>query len=111
MQYGPSYSSSAAMKPEKSESAQSRCAVQVRRAAFFPPGLDPVPDRGAGDEHAVIAPQGPAGGAVGQAVLNHQADGGVDDAAGVVAARVGQIGHVGVEVAAALGAEVSGVEH
>src|SRR5512135_1188692 len=44
MQNGPSYSSSAAMKPEKSESAQSRCSVQVCRAAFFPPGLDPVLD-------------------------------------------------------------------
>src|SRR5262245_45648266 len=111
MQKGPSSSSSAAMKPEKSESAQSRCAVPVRRAAFFPPGLDPVLDRGEGDEHAVVAPQGPAGGAVRQTVFDHQADGRVDDAAGVVAARVGQVGHVGVEVPAALRAEVPGVEH
>jgi hypothetical protein len=111
MQNGPSYSSSAAMRPEKSESAQSRCSVQVSCAAFFPPGLDPVLDRGEGDEHAVVAPQGPFGGAVGQAVLNHQADGGVDDPPGVVAAGVGQVGHVGVEVLAALRAEVPGVEH
>src|SRR5512142_1482089 len=111
MQNGPSYSSSAAMKPEKSESARSRCSVQVCRAAFFPPGLDPVLDRGGGDEHAVVAPQGPFGGAVGQAVLDPQADGVVDDAAGVVAAGMGQVGHVGVEVLAALRAEVPGVEH
>src|SRR5512135_3578657 len=111
MQNGPSYSSSAAMKPEKSESAQSRCSVPVCRAAFFPRGLDPVLDRGVGDEHAVVAPQGPAGGAVGQAVLDDQPDGGVDDAAGVVTAGVGHVGHVGVEVPAAPGAIVPGVEH
>src|SRR3954470_11220147 len=111
MQNGPSYSSSAAMKPEKSESAQSRCSARVCRAAFFPPGLDPVLDRGEGDEHAVVAPQGPLGGAVRQGVLDHQPDGGVDDPAGVVAAGAGQAGHVGVEVLAAPGAEVLGVEH
>src|SRR3954452_6933560 len=111
MQKGPSYSSSAAMKPENSESAQSRWAVRPCRAAFFPPGLDPILDRGVGDEHAVVAPQGPSGGAVGQAVLDDQADGSVDDPVGVVTAGVGQVGHVGVEVPAALRAEVPGVEH
>src|SRR5512135_3597725 len=99
------------MKPEKSESAQSRCAVQLGRAALFPPGLDPVLDRGAGDEHAVVAPQGPAGGAVREAVLDDEPDGRVDDPAGVVAAGVGQVGHVDVEVPSATGAVVSGVEH
>jgi hypothetical protein len=64
-----------------------------------------------GDEHAVVAPQGPFGGTVRQAVFDHQPDGGVDDPAGVVAAGVGQVGHVGVEVLAALRAEVLGVEH
>src|SRR5262249_32936515 len=101
MQNGPSYSSSAAMEPEKSERAQSRCSVSIRRAAFFPPGLDPVLDRGGGDEHAVIAPQGPCGRAIGQAVLDDQPDGGVDDPAGVMAAGVGQVGGIGVEVLAA----------
>src|SRR5262249_15694450 len=101
MQNGPSYSSWAAMKPEKSERAQSRCSVSTRRAAFFPPGLDPVLDRGVGDEHAVIAPQGPCGRAIGQAVLDDQPDGGVDDPAGVMAAGVGQLGGGGVEVLAA----------
>src|SRR5512142_2323980 len=99
------------MEPEKSQSAQSRCSVQVWCAAFFPPGLDPVLDRGEGDEHAVVAPQGPAGGAVAQAVLDDEPDGGVDDAAGVVTAGVGQVGHVGVEVPAAAGAVVAGGEH
>src|SRR4051812_743642 len=94
------------MKPEKSESAQSRCSVSLRRAAFFPPGLDPVLDRGEGDEHAMVAPQGPAGGAIGQPVLDDQPDGQVDDPAGVMAAGVGQVGGVGVEVLAAAAAVV-----
>src|SRR5438874_12589706 len=111
MQNGPSYSSSAAMKPEKSESAQARYSVGIRRSAFFPPGLDPVLDRGVGDEHAVIAPQGPSGTAIGQAVLDDQADGSLEDAAGVVAAGGGQVGHVGVEVIPIRGSVVPGVEH
>jgi hypothetical protein len=49
----------------------------------------------------MIAPQGPGGRAIGQAVLGDQPDGGLDDPAGVVAAGVGQIGGVGVEVLAA----------
>ncbi len=62
----------------------------------------------------MIPPEAPAGGAVRQAVLDDQPDGGVDDPAGVVAAGVGQVGHVGhvdVEVLAAAGAVVPGVGH
>src|SRR5918998_2648188 len=81
----------------------------MRRAAFFPPGLDPVLDRGVGDEDAVITPEMPTGGAEGQAVLDDQADGQVDDAVGVVAARRGEVGRLGVEVLAAVGAVVLGV--
>jgi hypothetical protein len=109
MQNGPSYNSSAAMEPEKSASAQSRCSVSIRRAAFFPPGLDPVRDRGVGDEDAMIPPEAPAGGLIRQAVLDDEADGRGDDALGVVAAGSGQVGAVGVEVLAALRAEVLGV--
>ena len=54
----------------------------------------------------MFSPEGPTGGAIRQAILNDQADGGVDDASGVVAAGVGEVGHVGVEVLAALGAVV-----
>src|SRR5262245_59850531 len=46
-----------------------------------------------------------------QAVLDHQSNGGVDDPACVMAPGVGQVGHVGVEGAAALRAVVLGVEH
>ncbi|MBV8402528.1 MAG: hypothetical protein JOZ17_27985 [Acetobacteraceae bacterium] len=59
----------------------------------------------------MVAPEGPGGGAVRQAILDDQADGGVDDRAGVVAAGVGQVGHVRVEVPATAGAVMAGVEH
>jgi hypothetical protein len=97
------------MYPEKSFKAQSRCSVSIRRAAFFPPGLDPVLDRGVGDEDPMIAPEAPAGGLIRQAVLDDEADRRGDDAFGVVAAGGGQVGAVGVEVLAALRAEVLGV--
>jgi hypothetical protein len=77
------------MEPEKSARAQSRCSAQVCRAAFFPPGLDPVLDRGERDEHAVVAPQRPLGDAVRESVLDDQADCYLHDAAGVVAAGMG----------------------
>src|SRR5215472_4742105 len=111
MQNGPSSSSSTARKPEKSASAQSRCSASIRRAAFFPPGLDPVLDRGVGDKHAVVAPEGPFGGPIREAVLDDQPDGEVDDPAGVMAAGVSPVGHIGVEVLAAAGAVVLGIEH
>src|SRR5689334_7322856 len=57
----------------------------------------------------MIAPEAPAGGLVGQAVLDDEADRRGDDAPGVVAAGGGQVGGVGVEVLAALRAEVLGV--
>ena len=82
--------------------------MSSRRAAFFPPGLDPVLDRGVGDEDAMVPPEAPAGGLVRESVLDDEADGRGDDASGVVAAGGGQVGAVGVEVPAALRAEVLG---
>ena len=58
----------------------------------------------------MVSPEGPTGGAIRQAILNDQADGGVDDASGVVAAGVGEVGHVGVEVLATVGAIMLGVD-
>jgi hypothetical protein len=49
----------------------------------------------------MVAPEGPFGGAIGEAVLDDQPDGGVDDPSGVMAAGGGQVGGVGVEVLAA----------
>ena len=59
----------------------------------------------------MIAPEAPTGGAVREAVLDDQPDGGLDDAAGIVTAWSGQVGHVGVEELAAAGAIVLGIEH
>src|SRR5262249_8849097 len=100
MQNGPSYSSSAAMYPEKSANAQSRCSVSIRRAAFFPPGLDPVLDRRPGDEDTVVSPEAPAGGLIRQAVLDDQADRRGADPPGGMTARRGQAGGIRVEVLA-----------
>src|SRR5262245_53824608 len=79
-------------------------------STFFPPGcLDPVLDGGVGDEDAVVAPQVPTGGLVGQAVFGHQADGHSLDAAGVQAFGQGQVGEIDAEVATAVGATMLGV--
>ena len=50
-----------------------------------------------GDEDAVVAPEVPTGGLVGQAVLGHQADRQSLDAAGVVALGQSQIGQIDAE--------------
>src|SRR5512143_3993334 len=81
----------------------------MRGTAFFPPGLDPILDRGARHEHAMIAPEVPARGAGWQAVLDAQPDGQVDDPMGVVTSRRRQIGGVSVKVRATPGIVVLGV--
>ena len=81
----------------------------MRRAAFFPPGLDPVLDGGPGDEDAMIPPEMPTRRPVRQAVLDDQADRRLLHAMGVVALGQGQVGHVGIEAPAAVGAAVLGV--
>ena len=67
---------------------------------LFPPGLHPVLDGGEGNKHAVIAPQMPAGGLIGQAVLDDEAHGQGHDAMGVVGFGQRIVGHVRVEVLA-----------
>ena len=57
----------------------------------------------------MIPPEAPAGGLVGQAVLDDEADGPGHDPLGVMAAGGGQVATVGVEVLAAGGAVVLGV--
>jgi nicotinamide mononucleotide (NMN) deamidase PncC len=68
-------------------------------------------DRGIRDEHAVVAPESPTGGAIRQAVLDDQADSGVDDASCVVTARRSKVGHIGVKILAAGQAVVLRVKH
>src|SRR5689334_3149038 len=102
MQKGPSYSSSAATYPEKSANAQSRKSGSMRPCAFFPPGLDPVLDRGKRDKDAVVAPEVPTRRPVGQAVFDHQPDRQIHHAVGVLSAGWCQIREVRVKVLATL---------
>src|SRR5215210_126006 len=65
-------------------------------STFFPPSrLDPVLDGGVGDEDAVVAPQVPAGGLVGQAIFGDETGGPLLDAASVSAVRQSQVGEIG----------------
>jgi len=73
-------------------------------SAFFPPGLNPVLNRGPGNKHPVIAPEVPTGGLIGQSVFDHQTNGQRDDAVRVMGTWQGQVRHVGVKVFVALGA-------
>src|SRR4029453_5375094 len=76
----------------------------MRACAFFSPSLPPVLNRRKGDEDAVVAPEVPTRRTVGQTVLDHQPHCQIDHTVGVVTARWCQIGHVGIEVPATLGA-------
>jgi hypothetical protein len=75
---------------------------------FFPRALHPVLDGGEGDEDPVVTPQVPAGGAVGQRVLDDQAHGQPLHAAGVQAPGRGEVGEVGGEATAAAAAAMPG---
>src|SRR5215475_8308671 len=102
MQKGPSYSSSAATYPEKSVKAQSRKSVSIRACAFFSPRLDPVLDRGKRDKDAVVAPEVPTRGSVGQAVFDYQPYRQIHHAVRVLSAGWRQIREVRVKVLATL---------
>src|SRR4029434_2609563 len=101
-QKGPSYSSSAATYPEKSANAQSRKAGSMRACAFFPPSLDLVLDGGKGDKDAVVAPEVPTRGPVGQAVFDHQPYRQIHHVVGILSAGWRQIREVRVKVLATL---------
>ena len=79
----------------------------MRSSAFFPPGLDPVLNRGERDEDAMVSPKAPTGHAIRQTVLHDQSHGQVDHAVRVVTARRSQCPHVRVEVLPAVGAKVN----
>jgi hypothetical protein len=80
------------------------------RAAFFPPGLHPVLDSGEGNEDAMVAPQMPASGLIGQSILDHESDSQRHDTMGVVRFGQGVVGRVGVEVLVAPAAVMLGVD-
>src|SRR5215475_5737234 len=111
MQKGPSYSSSAATYPEKSAKAQSRKSVSMRACAFFSPSLDPVLDGRKRDKDAVVAPEMPTRGPVGQAVFDHQPHRQIHHAVGVLTAGWGQIGEVRAKVLATLCTVMLGIGH
>jgi len=66
-------------------------------------------DSGERDKDAVVAPQMPTGGLIGQAVLDDESHGQGDDAMGIMGPRHGVVGHVCVEVFAAVGAAMLGI--
>src|SRR5262245_1897704 len=74
----------------------------MRACAFFPPSLDPVLDRREGDKDAVVAPEVPTRGPIGQAVLDHQPYRQIHHAVRVLTAGRGEIGEVRIKVFAAL---------
>src|SRR5215813_7169461 len=74
----------------------------MRACAFFPPSLDPVLDRREGDKDAVVAPEVPTRGPIGQAVLDHQPYRQINHAVRVLTAGRGEIGEVRIEVLATL---------
>ena len=57
----------------------------------------------------MIPPEVPRGGAIGEAVFHHQPDSQRDDPRRVMAARWGEVSHVGIEVGVAGDAVVLGV--
>lgn len=79
--------------------------------ALFPPSLQPVLEGRKGHKHAVIAPQMPAGRAIGQAIFDHQTHRHVDDTMGVMTAGWRHIGEVDVAILLASGTVVRGVRH
>src|SRR5499427_3060672 len=74
----------------------------MRACAFFSPRLYPVLNRRKGDEDAVIAPEVPTRGPVGQAVFDHEPYRQLNHAVGILTARWRQIGEVRLKVRAAL---------
>src|SRR5215470_10514202 len=83
----------------------------MRPCAFFSPRLTPVLDRGKGDKDTMVAPQVPAGRAVGHTVLDDEPDRQINHAVGVLTARGGQIGEVGAQVLATLRTVMLGIGH
>jgi hypothetical protein len=76
---------------------------------LFSPDLHPVLDSGERDKDAVVAPQMPTGGLIGQAVLDDESHGQGDDAMDIMGLRHGVVGHVCVDVFAAAGAAMLGI--
>jgi hypothetical protein len=72
----------------------------MRTCAFFPPSLNPILDRGKGNEDSVVSPQVPTRWTIGHAIFDHDAHRQIDDAVSIMTTRWGQIREVGVKVLA-----------
>src|SRR5215831_5211441 len=83
----------------------------MRACAFFSPRLDPVLDRGKRDKDAVVAPEVPTRGPVGQAILDHEPHRQVHHAMGVLTAGWCEIGEVGAKVLTTLRTVMLGIGH
>src|SRR5271156_3995495 len=81
----------------------------MRARFFFPGGLDPVLNRGPGDEDPMVAPEMPTCRSIRQSIFDDPAYGRLLHTLGIVALRERQVGHVSVEGASAAGATVFGV--
>jgi hypothetical protein len=81
----------------------------MRDWAFFPPRLDPVLDRGKRDKDAVVTPEVPTRGPIGQAVLDHQPDREIHHAVRILTAGWRQIREVGAKVLATLRTVMLGI--
>src|ERR1700722_6770263 len=81
----------------------------MRARFFFPGGLDPVLNRGSGDEDPMVAPQVPTCRSIRQSIFDDHAYGRLLHTLGIMTPRKCQVGHVSVEGASAAGATVFGV--
>jgi hypothetical protein len=81
----------------------------MRPCAFFSPRLDPVLDRGKRDKDAVVAPEVPTRGPIGQAVLDHQPYRQINHAVSILTAGWRQIREVGAKVLATLRTVMLGI--
>src|SRR5215475_12981543 len=83
----------------------------MRVCAFVPPSLDPVLDGGKRDKDAVVAPEVPTRGPVGQAVFDHQPYRQIHHAVGVLSAGWRQVREVGAKVLATRRTVMLGIGH
>ena len=78
-------------------------------SSFFPPcRLDPVLDGGIGYEDAVVTPEVPTGGSVGQAIFGDQTDGPLLDTLSVPGVRRSQVGEITGEATVTAEAAMAG---
>lgn len=76
---------------------------------FFPRSLDPVLNRGEGNENPVIPPEMPACRPIRQAVFDDDTHGKLDDVVGIVGVRSGDVRRIDLKVFITLATIVNGI--